>query len=351
MIGKLTDSPANPTPSNTAKTLNSIFSIPYKAYLSQTQTLHQRLGDLRHLKDGTGAYIRSNYSLLYSKQDFNANQSLSMYTDIMLGGDYGISHFRGKSFLGIALNITPIQDFGNDNSYRGDSIAYGFSIYGTTLFENGIYTDWVAKYFLANHEYKLHSNQPINFTSQALLGSFELGYKFRLPIQTPDFDHSFYYLKPQFNLSLGAIFGGHSLSIQHTDDYTIKARYSQSIPIQPSIAIDLGRRFDREKFFGDVFVTLGAQYTFNASNPLNLQTPFNELSLKQDDIFNLKLGVGGNLILSSGIRFYFDLSSMFLGRIAPVLSLNAGVRIPLGILERKPPSLPTSPTLPIIYGF
>ncbi|WP_027327343.1 autotransporter outer membrane beta-barrel domain-containing protein [Helicobacter pametensis] len=355
IIGNINGLSPDPTPSQPAKTLNGIFSIPYKNFISQISTLHQRLGDLRYLNTSFGAYLKTSYSLLHAKGTLLASQALSMHTDITLGADYGLYSYRGKTFLGAALNITPFQDFGENQSYQGNSIAYGFSLYGSTLFDNGIYTDIVIKYFFANHEYKLSSQDllgsSINFSSQALLGSFEMGYRFRLPIETSNFDHSFYYLKPQINLVVGNIFGGKPISVAHRNHYSIHAQYASSIPIQTSLSFDLGRRFDRPSFLGDVFVTLGAEYTFNAGNPITLQTPFNQGTFKQDDIFNLKLGIGSSLILNSGMRFYFEMHSAFLGRIAPVFNLNAGIRIPIGHAKQENPSSSQPPHPPIIYGF
>ncbi|MCE3046593.1 autotransporter outer membrane beta-barrel domain-containing protein [Helicobacter kayseriensis] len=349
VIGKITE----PTPSRATKTLNAIFSIPYKTFLSQTTTLHQRLGDLRNFNNIVGPYFKANYSLLHAKETVLAENSLSMYTDITLGADYGIYHNGGKSFLGASFNITPLQDLSLNHRFRGDSIAYGISIYGSTLFDNGIYTDILFKYALANHSYALNAEDfytsSIQFSSQAFLGSFELGYKFRLPIPTPDFDHSFYYLKPQLNLIVGTILGNQALKIQHSDSFPINIHYKYAIPVQTGLSFDFGRRFNQERFMGDLFLTLGAQYTFNAGNPLYLQTPTNQAMFQQDDIFNLKLGIGGNILLSSGIRFYFETSSIFLGRIAPVFNLNAGMRIPLAKRQSKLPiSQPVSPL--IIYG-
>lgn len=358
VIGKLQQggvapsSPSSPRPSFLSRTLNTLFSIPYKTFLSQTQTLHQRMGDLRYFDSIAGAYFKTNYSLLYDSSSPTNISALTHSEDMLLGADLGVYGFGGKHFFGASLNFTPIQDSGEDGAYSGNSLAYGISIYATSLFNGGFYTDALLKYAYASHQYDLHSqdfsNEALDFSSHYLIGSFEMGYKMKLPIKTPNFDYSFYYLKPQFNLDFGVIFGSNMMSLHHSGGYDVGAKYDLSLPIKPSLSLDFGRRFDNQQILGDVFVTLGAEYGFNAGNTLELSTPYNDGIFSPEGIFNLKLGVGANVMLMSGARFYFDLSSKFLGRIAPVLSISAGARIPIGSKHQR--SLYYSPQSPQIYG-
>lgn len=103
-----------------------------------------------------------------------------------------------------------------------------------------------------------------------------------------------------------------------------------------------------KRLWGDIFLNLGVEYAFNAGNALELSTPYNSGTFSLQGIFNLRLGIGGNVIMMNGMRFYFDLSSKFLGRISEVLNLSAGFRIPIGEKhQRSPYRLPQSP---LIYG-
>lgn len=354
VIGKLAEPvyPPASRPSYLSKTLNALLAIPYKTLLSQTQTLHQRMGDLRYFDNIAGAYIKTNYSLFYG---FETSQAISSYThieDITLGADLGVFGYGGKHFFGTSFNITPLQDIGESGAYEGSTLAYGFSVYQTSLFDNGVYTDMLLKYTYANHQYDLYTQDfagnSLDFDSHSLLASFEIGYKFRLPIKTPHFDYSFYYLKPQFNLDFGVIFGNEGMRIQHSENYDVGINSKLAFPLTPSFSVDFGRRFDNDKILGDVFISLGAEYAFNAGNALELSTPYNDGTFSPEGIFNLKFGVGGNVMLLNGVRFYFDLSSKFVGRIAPVLSMSAGARIPIGAKHTR--NTPTSLDKPIIYG-
>lgn len=356
VIGKIlqdeAQSPSLPTPSRPSflsKTLNSLYTIPYKTYISQTQTLHQRMGDLRYFDSIAGAYVKTNYSLLYSQSSSEEISAFTHIEDITLGADFGIFGYGGKHFFGVALNLTPIQDVGESGAYSGNSLAYGFSLYHTSLLSNGFYTDILLKYFYASHQYTLDSEDfggnGLDFTSHSIASSFEIGYKMKLPIQSSQY--GFFYLKPQFGLDFGVIFGGDEMRLGHSGGYDVGAKYLMSFPITPSFSVDFGKRFDSESLLGDVFASVGMEYGFNAGNTLELSTPYNNGTFSPKGIFNLKLGVGGNVILLNGTRFYFDISSKFSGRIAPVLGMSAGARIPIGAKHQRGASSKSSF---VVYG-
>ena len=334
-------------PSLLSKVLNASLSIPYKTWLAQTQTMHQRMGDLRRFDSIAGPYIKSSYSLFYSQETQEEISSLTNTLEITLGGDYGFFTQGAKSFLGLALSITPIWDFGDNGAYEGSSVAYGFSAYESFLFDNGWYMDFLLKYIYANHTYKYSSfdlnGNTINLDTHAFLGSYEIGYYLKLTSQ----ERNFYYLKPQMNLNFGYLFGMDSLTLAHTAGYDVNAQMIGSFPLQTAISVDFGRRFDRDDLLGDVFLSLGGEYTFNAGNTLKLSTPVNQAEFLAPNIFNLKFAVGGNVIFQKA-RMYFELSSKFAGRIAPVLSMNAGVRVPLG--GRHPRLSTPRVHFPLIYG-
>lgn len=334
-------------PSLLSRALKSSLNIPYKTWLAQTQTLHERMGDLRRFDSIAGPYIKNSYSLFYSQETQEEISSLTNTFEVTLGGDYGFFTQGGKSFVGLALSITPMWDFGDNGAYEGSSVAYGVSAYESFLFDNGLYMDFLLKYIYANHTYNYFSadlnGNTLNLDTHAFLGSYEIGYRFRL---TPQ-EKNFYYVKPQVNLNFGYLFGVDSIALMHTAGYEVNAQMIGSFPLQTAIGVDFGRRFDREDLLGDVFITFGGEYTFNAGNTLKLATSVNSAEFVPENIFNLKLAVGGNVIWEK-VRVYFELSSKFIGRIAPVLSMNAGVRVPLG---GNHPRLSTPKVhFPVIYG-
>lgn len=352
VIGKFTQGsaiaqPQNPSPSFLSKTLNSSLNIPYKTWLAQTQTLHERMGDLRRLDNIAGAYIKTAYSLFYSQESEEEISSLTHSFEVSLGGDYSFFTYGGKNFLGLALAITPLWDIGDAQAYRGNGVAYGFSVYDTFLFDNGLYMDFLLKYIYGSHKYDFYSEDllanSLSFDTHAVLASYEMGYFKNFSLANiPNF-----YLKPQLNLNFGYLFGQKGLSLNHTLGYAVDAEIVGSFPLQTACSLHFGKRFESENLNADVFLSVGGEYTFNAGNTLKLYTPFNEGAFVPENIFNLKLAVGGNVIFSKA-RMYFEMSSRFIGRIAPVLSMSAGARIPLGSAY---PRL-SNPKIhfPVIYG-
>lgn len=352
VIGKFTQGsaiaqPQNPSPSFLSKTLNSSLNIPYKTWLAQTQTLHERMGDLRRLDNIAGAYIKTAYSLFYSQESEEEISSLTHSFEVSLGGDYSFFTYGGKNFLGLALAITPLWDIGDAQAYRGNGVAYGFSVYDTFLFDNGLYMDFLLKYIYGSHKYDFYSEDllanSLSFDTHAVLASYEMGYFKNFSLANiPNF-----YLKPQLNLNFGYLFGQKGLSLNHTLGYAVDAEIVGSFPLQTACSLDFGKRFESENLNADIFLSVGGEYTFNAGNTLKLYTPFNEGAFVPENIFNLKLAVGGNVIFSKA-RMYFEMSSRFIGRIAPVLSMSAGARIPLGSAY---PRL-SNPKIhfPVIYG-
>ena len=352
VIGKFTQGsaiaqPQNPSPSFLSKTLNSSLNIPYKTWLAQTQTLHERMGDLRRLDNIAGAYIKTAYSLFYSQESEEEISSLTHSFEVSLGGDYSFFTYGGKNFLGLALAITPLWDIGDAQAYRGNGVAYGFSVYDTFLFDNGLYMDFLLKYIYGSHKYDFYSEDllanSLSFDTHAVLASYEMGYFKNFSLA----NISNFYLKPQLNLNFGYLFGQKGLSLNHTLGYAVDAEIVGSFPLQTACSLDFGKRFESENLNADVFLSVGGEYTFNAGNTLKLYTPFNEGAFVPENIFNLKLAVGGNVIFSKA-RMYFEMSSRFIGRIAPVLSMSAGARIPLGSAY---PRL-SNPKIhfPVIYG-
>lgn len=85
-----------------------------------------------------------------------------------------------------------------------------------------------------------------------------MGYKLKLPIKTPHYDYSFYYLKPEFNLDFGVILGSDLLNIHHSAGYDVEAEYMLALPVKPSFSVDFGRRFDNEKIVGGYFFKSGS---------------------------------------------------------------------------------------------
>lgn len=343
--------PPAPLPdlSGSAKLINTLLGQSFKAFLIQDEDLHSRLGDLRDLRSFGGAWAKTRYGVLSSSATDQSLKAFEQYFSFTGGGDASFYTFAGRNFVGGSLDITFLSDEagGQGEAYSGNSLMYGINLYDTFLFDSGFYVDSLLKYSLVHQRFRLSSyeltNSSLSFFSHILSASVEVGKKFRLPIYTPDFENSFYYIRPKGRLSLGYL-SRVQQSFRHFLDYDFKASLYSALPVLLDGSVDVGRRFDREKLKGDVFVQVGAEYIFNAGGGVEVRTPFNSVQIPNQNLFWLKLGLGGNVIFD-GARIYFNLESKFLSTIQPLFNLNVGVRVPFGEMRSKVPSY----FAPIIY--
>lgn len=337
-----TPDPQPPTPSfelsSSAKLINTLLSSQYKIWHFQVENLHIRLGDLRNITTSSNVWAKVKYGLMLGEGDDELIDSKQMNTTLAFGADYSFYTPYGRNFIGGGFDVSFYQDFGGEldgstEAYKGASTSFGVSVYDTFLFHNGIYIDSVLKYYYSSNEFsialdELKANSP-KFSHHALLASLEVGKKFRLPIPTPDFVRSFYYLKPEVGVSVGYLMGA-EVEFSHLGGYALNSTLEPSSPLQMRLGLDMGRRFDSERVMGDVFVSFGGEYTALSKGDVEIASPINEVKLKSKGLFNLKFGVGGNVIFDDRVRMYFDVDSKFLGYIQPVLNVNVGVKVIFG---------------------
>lgn len=324
--------------SSSAKLINTLLSSQYKIWHFQVENLHTRLGDLRNITTSSNVWAKVKYGLMLGEGNDELIDSKQMNTTLAFGADYSFYTPYGRNFIGGGFDVSFYQDFGGEldgssEAYKGASTSFGVSVYNTFLFHNGIYIDSVLKYYYSSNEFsialdELRANSP-KFSHHALLASLEMGKKFRLPIPTSDFERSFYYLKPEVGVSVGYLMGA-DVEFSHLGGYVLNSTLEPSSPLQMRLGLDMGRRFDSKRVIGDVFIGFGGEYTALSKGDVKIASPINEVNLKSKGLFNLKVGVGGNVIFDDRVRMYFDVDSKFLGYIQPVLNVNVGVKVIFG---------------------
>lgn len=333
-----TDSPVQPpsppsppissTPSLSfpAKLINTFLSSQYKILSIQLENLHARLGDLRNLSSNTSIWTKSYYSFLLGKDTSTFIDSKFNAFMLSFGADYNFYTPLGRNFLGGVISLGYAWDKAEDR-FQGNSSILGYGIYDTFLFHNGIYIDSTLRAFHSWNTYTSVELGNQDFSYYGLIASVEIGKKFRLPIPTNLND--FYYLKPEFSLSLSYL-----PSIQKTFIHPTYIPYQttlhSALPFDARLQLDFGKRFEGENLLGDLFLSFGAEYTLNAKGEITLQTDINQVNLKGENLFNLKAGIGGNILINQTFRIYLDLSSKFLGYLQPLINANLGLRITLG---------------------
>lgn len=334
-----------PTLSTPAKVINTLLSSQYKMWYFQTENLHSRLGDLRNLTTPINIWSKLKYTLLLGEEDSERIASKQMNTSLSFGADYSFYTPYGRNFLGGGFDVSFYQDEGGEfegvsKAYEGSGVAFGVSVYDTFLFHSGLYIDSVLKYYYANSEFsmgveELLGNAP-KLSTHGFLASIEVGKKFRLPIFTQDFQRGFFYLKPEAGVSVGVV-SGQSVEFSHIGGYLLNSTLSTATPWQMRASVDFGKRFDSQKMLGDIFVSFGGEYTTFSQGGVEISSPANSVDLKSKGVFNLKVGVGGNIIFHQNARVYFEANSKFLGYLQPVFGLNVGVRFSFGESIATPP--------------
>ena len=182
---------------------------------AETQTLLQRMGDLRqheagnqggndvwaHVYGGKFDSIRSGFSL---GMDMN-------YTGVMAGIDrrFALKDNKGDFYVGAMFGYTK----GEPNYWNGSGDVENKSIglYGTYMSPSGFYVDTILKYGWMNSDYKVLDTQGMlvkadDMDSDGFHGSIEVGKRFHFNKQ----EKKGWYLEPQVQLSYGHESGGKS---------------------------------------------------------------------------------------------------------------------------------------------
>lgn len=332
-----------------SRLLDSLFQSQYRIFKMETDTLNLRLGELRDMRRVHGIWLRTKYGRLGSKATKQTAPSWDEFTSIWMGYDQNFYVLGGRNFLGFAFNTTAFRNHGiadgvdpSGESYYASSRTYGLSIYNTYFFDNGLYIDGIAKYYLVDNDYSINSevlngNYPKFFT-HGLIASLEVGKKFKLPIITPDFKNSFYYLKPEAQFTLGFI-SGTDQSLKDWSNQYISSRLDYNIPAVFRLGLMFGREFNKRSIRGDIYLGSSLEYDVNSGGDLRLEDFLDKMTLIHRGNFNLRINLGTNLILNEYWRIYFDLDTSFFGYINSTFTLNGGVRINFGRLH---------PTMPYI---
>ena len=326
-----------------SRLLDSIFQSQYRVFKMESDTLNLRMGELRDMRRVHGVWLRTKYGRLKSKSTSQTAPSWDEFTSVWLGYDQNFYVLGGKNFLGFALNTTAFRNHGipdkddfSRESYYASSRTYGISIYDTFFFDNGVYIDALAKYYLTDNAMSIHSEvlngNYLNFFTHAFLGSIEVGKKFRLPIKTPDFANSFYYLKPEFQFTFGFV-SGTKHNLLDWSNQRVNAQLDFNVPANFRAGLMFGREFNKPFLKGDVYLGTSFEYDVNTGGDLRLEDFLDKVTLSHNGNFNWRINMGTNLILNEYWRIYVDLDTSFFGHINSTFTLNGGVRINFGRLH------------------
>ncbi|SFC61400.1 outer membrane autotransporter barrel domain-containing protein [Pragia fontium DSM 5563 = ATCC 49100] len=191
--------PITPEITSTANAGANFLNIGYLMNYAETQTLLQRMGDLRQNGEHGDMWLRGFAGKFDSFSGGKLNQFDMTYNGIQIGVDKRISP-QTPLFLGVFMG----QTHGSPDYRSGDGTteSNNAGIYASYLASNGFYLDSVVKYSHIKNKFNVKDSQNErvsgNGNSDGVSFSLEAGQKFSLSEQNNGF-----YIEPQAQLAYG----------------------------------------------------------------------------------------------------------------------------------------------------
>lgn len=148
----------------------------------QINNMNKRLGEIRGLNSDLGSWFR-----FYGGKMSNNNDSFHYYS-MQIGVDNMINQYDKDLILGLVGGYDRVNA-------SISSKSYSIGVYGSYLYNNGVFADAVAKYI---HTHYKKSGYSIK-NQKSFLASFELGYRYDVRGQ--------YYFEPSIEFITGRIGG------------------------------------------------------------------------------------------------------------------------------------------------
>ncbi|RDU72075.1 hypothetical protein [Helicobacter brantae] len=307
------------------KVISSIMQSQYRSYVLQTESLRQRMGELRDINRVHGLWGRYAMGTTYTPEDENGVEITDNYYTAWVGYDQNVLDLKGQNFYGFALSYSYVNPEGKD--YVGNIHNIGFNFYDTFVARNDFYMDFVFKYILTYSDYEisyynLAKNTPSYFNHKVML-SAEIGKKFKL---TESKNH--FFLQPDFQISVGYIFGN-ELSFVDLSQTTIDSNIGGSIPLILRTGLNAGYSLNTW-LKSDFYVGTSFFYETTGGGNVDLSDSYNDVSYSHKGGFKLTLQGGFDILFTDNARVYFEAGTSFLSKTKTNYSINAGARFSFG---------------------
>ena len=194
---------------STANASVNIFSGSYLLTYAETQTLLQRMGELRQDGDANGIWARVYGGKFTSASDgFLGSYDMS-YSGLQVGADKKISLKQNKGNIYVGGMIGYTKGSLNHGVGSGSVDSKTLGVYGSYIGPTGFYTDLVFKYGWMKNDFKVldTANDWVtgnNIRTAGLSSSLEIGQRIHFDREKKEG----WYLEPQVQLSIGQQSGG-----------------------------------------------------------------------------------------------------------------------------------------------
>ena len=328
------------------KVIASIMQSQYRAFAIQTETLNERLGELRNINRMDGIWARYKMGETQTKESPVHVPLKDQFYSTWFGYDQNTLDLKGQNFLGFALSYTQVNPNGKD--YTGSIHNIGFNFYDVFVARNDFYVDVVAKYILSYGTYEifypsLSRNAP-EYINHKLMINLEIGKKFKLGQGRKNY----FYLKPEAQITSGYIHGNEIDFIDLTDTL-IHAQSSYHFPVILRAGLTAAYAMQHSSFEADFRFGSSLIYELKNGGDVRLDDGNSVVKYGYKGDFHLLFQAGANFIVNQAARIYLEASTGFLGATSINYGINAGVRFvfgPKNTRRLKVPSLTPPPPPP-----
>lgn len=325
-------------PTYGTKVISSILQSQYRSYAIQTESLRQRMGELRDNNRVHGLWGRYNMGSNYTAESDVGVEIIDNYYNAWIGYDQNVLDLKGQNFYGIALSYALVAPEGKD--YQGQIHNFGINLYDTFIARNDFYMDFVLKYILtyADYEidyYSLAKNKPSYFNHKVML-SAEFGKKFKLTDSK-----SYFFLQPEGQITAGYIFGN-TVSFTDASQTTIEANLSGDAPVILRTGLTAGYSLNSSSFKADFYAGTSIFYETSTGGDVELNDGNSTVSYNHKGDFRMSIQGGFDLIFNDNARVYFEAGTSFMGPTQNVYSINAGARFAFGYKNTRKLKVPSS---------
>ena len=267
----------------------------YGSYRMDIETLRQRMGELRFLKDKqdeSGIWART-----YGGE-FDGPGYDSRYHALQLGYDYAANPKSFYGWFGERGIASPHYDYGTSSNH---SLAAG--VYGTWFGDSGVYTDAVAKW--GRDDVNLHTSgsypDKANYRTRAASLSLEYG-------KTMNLSDQGVFIEPQAQLVYGHLGSTHYTTARekqvHLDDYD---------SFIGRVGFVFGRRTPDATKPLDYYLRLSALHEFGGRRAMQLSASDGETMDWSRDYGSTwyEASLGGTYRLSDRTTLYGDVQRTF----------------------------------------
>lgn len=287
-----------PVITTTADAGANFLNIGYLMNYAETQTLLQRMGDLRQNSQQGNMWLRGFAGKFNSFSGGKLSNFDMSYSGFQLGADKRIS-VETPLFAGIFVG----QTNGSPDYRSGDGSTRSshMGIYGSYMANNGFYVDTVVKYANIKNNFNVRDsqNQQVsgNGKSQGISASLETGQKFSFGT-----DNNGFYLEPQLQFSYG-----------HQDASQVKASNGLRVDLgsyesmMGRASTLLGYEINQSDSKVNLYVKTGIVREFDGDVSYRLNGSKEQHSFKGNGWNN---GVGVSTHLGNQHTFYLDVDTV-----------------------------------------